>query len=389
VTGFLPEADLHRTIAEARAVLYLSAYEGYGFVPSEATVLGTHSFVYDLPPYRERAAQLSATAVPIDDTSALARELIGYLRADRPEVTAEPPPRWAETAEAYRALAERVLPRDADRRRSTGSSQAPGPSFAGSVTTVGIPAARAADVVSSLYPEMAAGGFSRVDGAVAFYTRVGALLEAAGPGALVVDFGSGRGACLDDPVPYRRRLRLLRGRGARVVGVDIDPAVLENQAVDEGHVVEVGGKLPFDDGSVDLVVSDYAFEHVTDPAWAAAEIDRVLRPGGWLCVKTPNRWGYIGLAARAVPNRFHVRLLRRLQPGKPADDTFPTAYLLNTPRDLRRWFPPGRFRHVVWAADSEPAYAGASPVLAHAGRAAFVVTPPPLRSVLYAFLQKA
>lgn len=109
VTDFLPEADLHRTIAEARAVLYLSPYEGYGFVPSEATALGTHSFVFDLRPYRERTSQLSITAVDVDDASAVASSLIVYLRSDRRPVTAEPPPRWADTAIAYRALAERVL----------------------------------------------------------------------------------------------------------------------------------------------------------------------------------------------------------------------------------------------------------------------------------------
>lgn len=109
MTEFLPEAHLHRTIAEARAVLYLSPYEGYGFVPSEATVLGTHSFVYDLAPYRERASQLSITAVDVDDASAIASRLIAYLLADRVPVRAEPPPRWADTASAYRTLTERVL----------------------------------------------------------------------------------------------------------------------------------------------------------------------------------------------------------------------------------------------------------------------------------------
>jgi SAM-dependent methyltransferase len=247
---------------------------------------------------------------------------------------------------------------------------------------------RRADAVRSLYPEMAAGGFSRVDGAVAFYSRVGALLDEAGPGAVVVDFGAGRGAVLEDPVPYRRKVRVLRGRAARVAGVDIDEAVLGNEAVDEHHLVRVGDRLPFADGSVDLVVSDDTFEHVTHPGWVAAELDRVLRPGGWLCVKTPNRWGYIGVAARAVPNRLHVGMLRRLQPDKPARDTFPTAYLLNTPRDLRRWFPPDRFQHAVWAVDTEPAYVGRSRAAARVSQAAFAVTPAPLRSVLFAFLRK-
>ena len=119
VTEFLPTATFHRTIAEAKALLYLSPYEGYGFVPSEATALGTHSFVYDLPPYRERAQNLSVTAVPTGFTGALARELIAYLRHGDFDVEARPLPRWTDTAGTYRSLLSQVLgAHDGGRRRS-------------------------------------------------------------------------------------------------------------------------------------------------------------------------------------------------------------------------------------------------------------------------------
>ena len=244
------------------------------------------------------------------------------------------------------------------------------------------------DVLRALYPEMAVAGYSRVDGVIAFYGRVSALLAEAGPDAVVVDFGAGRGAFVDDPVQARVDARTLRGRAGRVVGIDVDEAVLANPTIDEAHVVKVGDPLPLADGSVDLVVSSHTFEHVTDPGWAAAEIDRVLKPGGWLCALTPNRRGYIGVGARLVPNRLHVTALRRLQPRKPAEDTFPTAYLLNTPAALRRWFSPSRFEHVVWTMDNEPAYVGRSAVAARLTKALFSVTPPPLRSVLFVFLRK-
>lgn len=242
--------------------------------------------------------------------------------------------------------------------------------------------------LEALYPEIAAGGFSRVDGIMAFYGRVGALLAEAGPDSLVVDFGAGRGAFLDDPVRARVDARLLRGRAGRLVGIDIDEAVMANPTVDEAHVVKVGDPLPLPDRSADLVVSTHTFEHVADPAWAAGEIDRVLKPGGWLCALTPNRWGYIGIGARLVPNRLHVRALRRLQPAKPAEDTFPTAYLLNTPAALERWFPPAGYHHVVWTMDNEPAYVGRSVPAAWATKAMFSLTPPPLRSILFIFLRK-
>jgi len=246
----------------------------------------------------------------------------------------------------------------------------------------------AAEPLRLLYPEMAAGGFSRVDGMMIFYGRVGALLAERGPDTVVVDFGAGRGAFLEDPVQARRDARLLRGRARRVIGIDIDDAVLANPSLDEAHAVKVGDMLPIGDGTVDLVVSNYAFEHIADPMWASSEIDRILRPGGWLCAITPNRWGYIGIGARAIPNRLHVRMLHHLQPLKAAEDTFPTTYRLNTPFAFRRWFPPTRYEHAVWTADTEPAYVGRSLFAARVSKALFSLTPPPARSLLFAFLRK-
>lgn len=244
------------------------------------------------------------------------------------------------------------------------------------------------ELLKMLYPEILAGGFSRVDGTMAFYVRVAALLSEATPDPVVVDFGAGRGAFLGHGAPAHRDARLLRGRAGRVIGIDVDEAVLNNPAVDEAYVVRIGEPLPVGDSTVDLVVSDYVFEHIADPAWAAGEIDRILRPGGWLCARTPNRRGYIGLGARAVPNSLHVSTLRRLQPQKPAEDTFPTTYLLNTPAALRRWFPPSGYDHVVWTMDNEPAYVGRSALAARVTKAVFALTPPPLRSILFVFLRK-
>lgn len=47
--------------------------------------------------------------------------------------------------------------------------------------------------------------------------------------------------------------------------------------------------LPFASSSVDVVLSSYVFEHVSDRAAAAREIGRVLRPGGHLIAAVPNR----------------------------------------------------------------------------------------------------
>jgi SAM-dependent methyltransferase len=239
-----------------------------------------------------------------------------------------------------------------------------------------------------MYPEIRAGGFSRVDGTVEFYIRVNAILAEVGPEGVAVDYGAGRGSFLEDPVIFRRKIRNLRGKVKTVIGVDIDEVVLGNESVDEAKVVIEGKPLPLENDSIDVIVSDFTFEHVTDPEWVASELDRVLKNGGWICARTPNRWGYIGIGARAVPNYLHVPFLRRLQPSKKAEDTFPTAYKLNTPADLRRWFPNDQYDHIVYASDSEPVYVGHSIRAARWNRVAFYLTPSPMRSVLNIFLQK-
>ncbi len=109
-------------------------------------------------------------------------------------------------------------------------------------------------VVSRFYPEVAAGGYSRVDGSVEFYTRIRALL---GADAQTLDFGAGRGwGLMHDPSPLRRRIANLEGACARVVGVDVDPVVQENPGLDEAVVIQPGSPLPSADGTFDLVLCD-------------------------------------------------------------------------------------------------------------------------------------
>ncbi len=150
-----------------------------------------------------------------------------------------------------------------------------------------------------VYPEVAAGGFTRVDGTVEFYTRVNALLRS---DMVVVDYGAGRGRFMEDEsAPLRRDLRTLQGKVAKVVGLDVDDAVLSNPVLDEAHVINPAALLPLASSSVDLVLSDFTFEHVDDAATVSGELTRILKSGGWICARTPNRFGYIGVGANLFP----------------------------------------------------------------------------------------
>jgi SAM-dependent methyltransferase len=210
-----------------------------------------------------------------------------------------------------------------------------------------------------LYPERAIGGYTRRDGTVDFYSRVSALVD---ENSIVLDFGAGRGFYLDEAPNYRQRLQNLRGRARRVIGVDIDPVVETNPGLDEAHVWKPGDPLPLADASIDVIVSDWTFEHIADPAVAAKELARVLKPGGWICARTPNRVGYIAMATRMVPNKLHARALRRLQPDRREVDVFPTVYAMNSPRQLARYFPPAQFEILAYTHNPEPAYFGRSMV---------------------------
>lgn len=138
------------------------------------------------------------------------------------------------------------------------------------------------------FPETAAGGFTRVDGTVQFYVRIRALLSEMPFPATVLDFGAGRGALVDSAAAVHRELGDLRSCSGRVIGVDVDSSVRWNRLLDESYVIDPGGSIPLEDASVDLIVSDQTFEHLNGPYAAAGEITRVLRPGGWLCARTPS-----------------------------------------------------------------------------------------------------
>jgi SAM-dependent methyltransferase len=242
------------------------------------------------------------------------------------------------------------------------------------------------DVVSIFYPENSAGGFSRCDGTVQFYQRVRALLR---PDYVVLDFGAGRGAAYyQDPSLYRKSLRDLRGERRRVIGVDVDPVVSSNPYIDEAIVIDPASPLPFPNDTFDLIVSDSTFEHVSNASLIACELDRVLKVGGWICARTPNRNGYVALTNRIVPAGLAKRLVSSAQPDRKLEDIFPAHYRMNTLATLNMLFSADRYDHMSFAFDSEPRY--------HFNRRAIFVlllvlhglTPPSLRNTLMSFLHK-
>lgn len=237
-----------------------------------------------------------------------------------------------------------------------------------------------------LYPESRFGGFSDIDGTVAFYSRVNSLLNAA---STALDIGCGRGGFAEDPVPYRRALRTLKGKCARVIGIDVSPVGSENRTIDEFRQIEnAHGPWPVDDGSIDLCLADSVLEHLEDPDLFFAECRRVTKPGGCVCLRTPNIRGYVGVATRLTPYRLHGRVLSRVQPGRKQEDVFPTFFKCNTPRRVKRMFSEYGFDHCVYGYDAEPSYLAFSRLAFTMGALYQRWTPKGFRTAIFGYARK-
>jgi ubiquinone/menaquinone biosynthesis C-methylase UbiE len=138
-------------------------------------------------------------------------------------------------------------------------------------------------------------------------------------GATIIDLGGGRRCTYAAAVP--------RERGVRIVAVDISPEELAlNEQVDETAVANVAEDLPFDDASIDLIVSRALLEHVDGVAEAARHMARVLKPDGRALHFIPARYSLFGLAARLLPFRPLLTLLHLVSPETRGQVEFEVEY---------------------------------------------------------------
>ncbi|MBO0682384.1 MAG: methyltransferase domain-containing protein [Candidatus Dormibacteraeota bacterium] len=164
-------------------------------------------------------------------------------------------------------------------------------------------------------------------------------------GGRVLDLGCGHANWLSPE---------LAGAGL-AAGLDPDLDALRRNTSHPDRVVGLADHLPFADGSFDLVVNAWVFEHLERPEPAVREMARVLRPGGRLVFLTPNAWNYNVWLIRAVPNRLHDHFTRRLY-GRDEHDTYSVRYRLNTARRLRQVLGAAGFRRSRLIVNPDPTY---------------------------------
>lgn len=102
------------------------------------------------------------------------------------------------------------------------------------------------------------------------------------PDAVVLDCGCREGD---------NTIRMTRGIGSgRIIGLDYTTSVLK-QAAQKGIMPlrsDLNKAIPLSSDSVDVVFASDVLEHLVNPAVFVGELYRVLRPGGYLVLDTPN-----------------------------------------------------------------------------------------------------
>jgi SAM-dependent methyltransferase len=153
----------------------------------------------------------------------------------------------------------------------------------------------------------------------------------------MVPEGAGRTA-LDVGARAGVQTRWLRERGYQVTSIDVDPVF------DECLKVDANQRLPFADGSFDLIWCSEVIEHLHEPEFALQELRRVTKVGGLLVLTTPNSYAWLfrfialfGLTPQRIQRKDHVQFfdlpaIKRLAPDADLYGYFPYALLKLTIR---------------------------------------------------------
>jgi len=142
---------------------------------------------------------------------------------------------------------------------------------------------------------------------------------------------------------------LLAERAAAVTGVDLSAEAVAHaqRRYTAGNLsfrVADGTALPFDDDAFDCVISFETLEHLREQQALLAEFRRVLAPGGFLLISTPDKAIYTD--RQQNDNAFHVAELYRNEFEDLLGAHFPVA---------RLWGHKLAFHSAIWSLGDAPA----------------------------------
>lgn len=147
-------------------------------------------------------------------------------------------------------------------------------------------------------------------GSYAFSVESTALIAAAAPvlDRSVLDVGCGTG----------RLMQELAARGAAVLGLDVDPAMLALAGRhNTGRLIQAdAANISLASESMDITIAVTVLEFVTDPVAVVAEMHRITRPGGCVVIGALNPkspWGMAHARRLKSPPWTAARFLTRAQ----------------------------------------------------------------------------
>jgi SAM-dependent methyltransferase len=163
-------------------------------------------------------------------------------------------------------------------------------------------------------------GLTRDDAARYYADYIQFVAEFVTPGGRVLDVGCGTGWSTD----------LFAEREYDATGIDLNPAAFEPQARDRLRLIEGSGMaIPLLAAGFDAAAAYQSLEHVPDPKRMLAEMVRVVRPGGIVCVVGPNLLGLSGYLRALTWYVWRNRPLRTIvfrspeMPRHPIGNTLP------------------------------------------------------------------
>jgi len=166
---------------------------------------------------------------------------------------------------------------------------------------------------------------------VSFFEKyITTLLRAKGQGRML-DVGCGVGQVVESLLHHE----------VEAMGVDVSyPNIRKAQARGLACEVYDGKCLPFEEGSFASVGAFNVLEHVDDPEGFLIELVRVVQPGGWVVVSSPNFFRVLGWAdyhprMRGIANKWgNLRRLlqkRRILKGAREHWSFDRMEPINRP----------------------------------------------------------
>lgn len=136
---------------------------------------------------------------------------------------------------------------------------------------------------------------------------------------IVLDVGAGYQ--LPDSLKHQRKAEV------KLIGMDILPSSLKkNTDLDAAIVADACKRWPFDDNSIDLVISRSVMEHLYDNKAFTNEMYRCLKPGGKCVHVLPGKNAPFSLLNRLLPNKVTKKLVEWAFPERKGELGFVAYY---------------------------------------------------------------